>query len=436
MGQRLKKSSLFFGQTAKEQEPPKPTMSGFYRGVGEEQVGAVQDIAKKVKETTAELPKKFGFKYGTEGEAEFDDKTPFKPTVDIKTGIASTTAPKEGYTTFEQATQAAEQSEKNVERLEEEAKAARAKLGESTEESLKKAAETAKTAQETLTEKKLGERREASELERAAQDYRNVLQTTPGTSNVNAVATLMKYYDPKYRTLESSLRQGEIALARQQTGATETALQQAEGERGGAVTEYQQAATRSYEDAKKLIDKEKQDKLAKIKEFYDDLSKKEKESGTAAGTRAKEIKEAKDKAAAETKAIEDSETEKIGNTLFGSPDPVTGARKGGSFESAFNEIDSGSGWQNELNEYNKAEKNMFFIQHKGWTRDKQRIEAKIDLHREYRSAMLTLKGVLQDALDKKDYATVKTAQDKIDALVNTYKRKDAEIPRPSKIVRV
>jgi hypothetical protein len=434
MGQRLKRSSLFFKQAG--QEPPKPTLSGFYRGVGEAQTGAVQDVAKGVQETTAKLPGEFGIKYDTGTKPEFAGESAFKPAVDVKTGITAVKPPETGFATSEQATKAVEQATKNIEQLEAERKVAEAGLGKSTEEALTKAGETAKTAQERLTEKKLGERREASEIEKAAQDYRNILQTTPGTSNVAAVASLMKFYDPKYKTLESSLRQGEISLARQQAGEVEGAMQQAESQRAGAIEGYRQASTQTYEDTKKLIDQEKQDKLKKIEDFYSGLSKTEKGSGEAAGAKAKELKAAEDKAAADKKVLEDSETAKIGDTLFGVSDPVTGTRKGGYFDNAFNQIDSGSQWQNELDEYKKAENDMFFRQHSGWTRDKQRIEAKINLHREYRSVMLALKGALQDALDNKDYVTMKAAQEKIDALVNDYKRKDAELPRPSKRVRV
>lgn len=294
MGQRLKRSSLFFKQAG--QEPPKPTLSGFYRGVGEAQTGAVQDVAKGVQETTAKLPGEFGIKYDTGAKPEFAGDSAFKPTVDIRTGITAVKPPEAGFATSEQATKAAEQAGKNVEQIEAERKAAEAALGKSTEESLTKAGETSKTAQERLTEKKLGERREASEIEKSAQDYRNILQTTPGTSNVAAVANLMKFYDPKYRPLESQLRQGEVALARQQAGEVESAMQQAESQRAGAIEGYKQASTQAYEDTKKLIDKEKQDKLNKIKEFYSDLSKKEKESGEAAAGKAKELKAVEEEA--------------------------------------------------------------------------------------------------------------------------------------------
>lgn len=433
MGQRLKKAALMFGQV---EQQPRPTLSDFYRGVGESQAGAVQGVTKGVQETTAKLPGEFGVKYGAEGKPEFAEKAPFRPTVDTKTAVAPIVAPPAGFISSEEAAKAAEQAGKNVQQIEEERKASEAALGKSTEQALTGAGEAAKTAQERLTEGRLGERREASELEKASKDYRNVLTTTPATSNIAAVSSLMRFYDPKYATLESGLRQGEISLARQQAGQTEAALQQAEGERAGAVAGYKQAATQTYEDTKNLIEQEKQNNLKKIEEYYGGLSKKEKESGAAATSKAKELKAAEDKAAADKKALEEAETQKIGDTLFGAPDPVTGARRGGSFDAAFNQIDSGSQWQNELDEYKKAENDMFFRQHKGWTQDKQRIEAKIGLHREYRSAMLALKEALQDAIDSKNYTAVKDAQTKINSLVDEYKRKDSELPRPSKRIRI
>lgn len=295
MGQRLKKSSLFFSQ-AGEKEPPKPTLSGFYQGVGESQAQAVQDVAKGVKETTAKLPGEFGIKYGAEGGAEFADKSVFKPTVDIKTGISETPV-STGFSTSEQAGQAATQAGKNVQQLAEEKKQAEASLGKSTEESLTKAGEASKTAQERLTEKKLGERRESSELEKASQDYRNILQTTPGTSNVTAVANLMKFYDPKYKPLESVLRQGEISLARQQAGATEAAMQQAEGERTGAIEAYRKTAEQSYTDAKNKIAAEKEAKLSEIKKFYDPKIESETGRGAAAAQKAEELKKVENEAA-------------------------------------------------------------------------------------------------------------------------------------------
>lgn len=292
MGQRLKKSALMFGQVSKE--PPKPTLSEFYRGVGEGQVGAVGEVTKGVKEKTAGIPGQFGVSYGEGGGAQFTEGSPFKPTVTFTT--TTQPMPADFGTTSSDASKVAETAGKTSSTLEKEEKDAEVAAGKAATDALTKAGEKSKELGEQLTEKKLGERREASELEMAAKDYRNILTTTPGTSNVEAVASLMKFYDPKYKTLESGLRQGEIALARQQAGVTEGAMGQAEGERVGAIQEYKTTSEKAYEDTKKLIDKEKEDSLKKIDEYYGGLR------GKAETTKADAEKIAGERKAEEDKA--------------------------------------------------------------------------------------------------------------------------------------
>jgi hypothetical protein len=319
MGQRFKKSSLFFGQTAKEQEPPKPTLSGFYRGVGEAQTGAVRDIGQKVQEQTATLPEQFGVKSTPEGKTEFADKSAFKPIVATPSTavLASTLA---GTGTAAQAQETAGQAQANIQKLKEEQAAAQAAAGESVEKALKGAGEKSTEAQQQLTEKNLGERKEASQLEQAAKDYRNILQTTPGTSNVAAVANLMKFYDPKYLSLESSLRQGEMSLARQEAGAIENQLAQAESERGASVEGYKQQAAQSYKDIQDLIGKEKEKYLGtgsekgSIAKFY------EGKIGQEEATKQKA-----EEAVTERTKTEREEDDKIAGEKFGA---IEGVQKG------------------------------------------------------------------------------------------------------------
>lgn len=269
MAQKLRKSALMFGQAA-QPEPPKPSLSEFYKGVGTGQAGAVQEIGKGVQKETEKIPGQFGIEYSGDGKAQFSKDSAFKPTVTPTTTTTVTAPPEGGYTTSEQAAKAAETAGKAIETLGTEEKAAETQLGESTQKSLEKMGEAAKELQDKLTKGKLGERREASELEKSAQDYRNILQTTPGTSNIGAVASLMKFYDmSKYGALESGLRQGEIALARQAAGATEQQLTQAEGERAGAVQQFKETSDQAYDDTKKAIEAEKKTQLENIKKYYD-----------------------------------------------------------------------------------------------------------------------------------------------------------------------
>lgn len=101
------------------------------------------------------------------------------------------------------------------------------------------AGEAAKEAQERLTEKKLGARGQQSELEKQASDYTNIIASEPGTSNIKALANLTKFYDMgKYGALESGIRQGELALARQEAQSDLAAQQSAESMRAAAISEY------------------------------------------------------------------------------------------------------------------------------------------------------------------------------------------------------
>lgn len=324
MAQKLKQSSLFFGQAAKEKEPPKPTLSGFYRGVGEAQTGAVQDIGQKVQEQTATLPGQFGVKYGEEGKAQFAEKAPFKPIVaEPTTAVTASTLAPTG--TAAEAAKTQETAKANIETLQKEQAAAQAAAGKAVEESLKGAGEKSTEAQKMLTEKQLGERRAPSELEKAAQDYRNVLQTSPGTSNVAAVANLMKFYDPKYRPLESQLRQGEMSLARQDAGTIEGQLAQAESQRGASIEGYKQQAEQSYKDIQDLIGKEKEKYLGTgaepgtIGKFYGEkIAAEEKTKGEAAEavkTRSETERKEDDRIAGEKFGTIESSAKGIQNVL-------------------------------------------------------------------------------------------------------------------------
>lgn len=272
----MDRSKLFFGQLTggQQSDKSKPTLSGFYRGVGEAQTGAVQDIGQKVQEQAAKLPEEFGVKYAPEGgAAEFADKSSFKPVVATpSTAVSAATLAETG--TAADAQKTAEQAQANIQKLKEEQAAAQTAAGEAIEKSLKGAGEKSAETQKRLTEGQLGERREMSQLEQAAQNYRNILKDEPGTSNVMAVANLMKFYDPKYKSLESGLRQGEIALARQDAGTVESQLAQAESQRGASVEGYKQQAEQSYKSIQDLIGKEREkylgagSKKGELEKFY------------------------------------------------------------------------------------------------------------------------------------------------------------------------
>lgn len=362
MAQKLRKTALMFGQVAGA--PPdqeKPTLSGFYGGVGAGQVGAVQQVGEGVRTETSKLPTTFG------GVTETKDETgkvtgyklgageagaPFRATVARETDptkpLGSTdviaTVDDQGNITYKdkagkvvEGTNAAKVGEvsttaaANVGALQTAQTKEEAALQEASTKASQAAGETLKEQQARLTEGKLGVRREASELEKQAKDYRNVLIDTPGTTNVGAVASLMSRYNPatgkmasfydikKYGGLESGLRQGEISLARQQAGGIEAGMETAEGARTGAIEEFKGATQENYDKLTKAIEQDKQDKLKSIKDYYAKQIKTQQD--TAQTARDKEIELAKVEKEAKAKKEEVADKERVGveNELFGEP---------------------------------------------------------------------------------------------------------------------
>lgn len=351
MAQKLRKSALMFGQvvgTPPDQE--KPTLSGFYGGVGAGQVGAVQQVGEGVRTETSKLPTTFGgvtettdetgktiYKLGEGAAGAPFTSTVVRPTVDLKTtgstDVVATVDKDTGNIVYKDktgkivegptATQVGEWSAaaaSNVGELQDAQTKEEADLQDASTKASEKAGETIKEQQEKLTEGKLGERRAPSELEKQAQDYRNILVGTPGTSNVKAVANLMKFYDiGKYGALESGLRQGEIALARKEAGTTEAGMETAEGARTGAIEEFEEATQENYDKLTKAIEQDKQDKLKQIKDYYS--SEIGKQQSIAETTKAKADELAKVEKEAEDKKDEIANNQRISleSEIFGDP---------------------------------------------------------------------------------------------------------------------
>jgi len=354
MAQKLRKSALMFGQVA-QPEPPKPTLSSFYGGVGAGQVGAVEKVGEGVRTETSKLPGVFGGVTETKDEAgkttgyalgAGEAATPFKATVartptDLKTtGSLDVTATVDdkGNITYKdkagnvvQGPTAAQVGDwtsnaaANVSALQTAGAKEEAALQEASTKASEKAGETLKQQQDRLTKGKLGERREASELEKQAQDYRNILTTTPGTTNIAAVKNLMQFYDmKKYGSLESGLRQGEIALARQEAGSTEAGLQTAEGARTGAIEGFKEATQENYDKLTKAIEQDKQNKLKAIKDYYSSEIGKQQSTAETAKAKADELAGVERKAEAKKAEVADQERVGIENSIYGdplSPDP-------------------------------------------------------------------------------------------------------------------
>lgn len=294
MGQRLKRSSLFFGQVAGGQKPEqyKDTLSGFYGGVGAGQTGAVETLGQKVQEKTQGLAGTLGLtqtvdeQQPTKVTTTLAEDSQFRPSVDTSKPIPSAVAggaatplpattvtiPDKGTMSDEDYLATLEKTFKDagtsVEEWKASGKSAQDYLDKVLKDKQEAAGKAATEAQEQVTEKKLGARREASELEKQASMYQNVLATSPGTTNVEALASLSRFFDPKYATLESGLRQGEMSLARQEAIGNVAAQQQAEQARAAAIGEYSKQAKELGRTLQEQVGKAGEAERQRLSEFY------------------------------------------------------------------------------------------------------------------------------------------------------------------------
>jgi len=359
MAKRLDRSKLFFGQLAGGQKPDdyKSTMSGFYGGVGKEQTGAVQKIGQGVEQATAGLAGNLGLTQTvdegsptkvnttlTKGGPFAVTATPGQPPPatpptpgDVVSGGAG--SDKIGGVGGESAAPAAgapqppaapqqpsvppkitirdkkdgERDEDYLKYLSDTLTAAGSSVeewknsGEDAEEFinaiLKKNREAAEKsmsdAEKRLTEGKLGQRAQASELEKQAQSYQNVLASEPGTSNVKALAMLSQFYDPKYLALESGLRQGEMALGRQEAVGNVEAMQRAEAARGAAISEYGKQSKELGQELMGKIGEQEESKRKEFKDFYKTGKEEAEAAEKSAGGKIKETEAAIEKTAQE-----------------------------------------------------------------------------------------------------------------------------------------
>lgn len=283
MAKRLKASSLLLGQVDSARSPKQGSLAEFYSGVSKGQTGAIQKKATETTEATRGLAGDLGLDQteGDDGKVKttLKDDSKFRSTVAIPepiTGNRGTyqddyilggppppvVAPgtdgkvsvpgqvvmprlsggtdvdslKRDERAISDAIIAAGSS---VEEWKASGLSAAEYINELNRKNAEAAGEAAKEAQERLTEKKLGARGQQSELEKQASDYTNVIASEPGTSNIKALANLTKFYDMgKYGALESGIRQGELALARQEAQSDLAAQQSAESMRAAAISEY------------------------------------------------------------------------------------------------------------------------------------------------------------------------------------------------------
>ena len=280
MGKRIKRSSLVLGQIAKPATTP--SLAGFYKNVAAGTRGAVEDITKGVEQKTQGLGEELGLTETVDkdtGKVSTGMGDKFKVTVDTgsktisggpqpaSTPAGGTPPPAEKTANkFTLATDTSKSTSRtttavsSLEDLDKDLKTLNTALktlgsgldklkasGEDASKFLEDLlASSRKSAQEVidevnsrLSEENLGKIRNPSELEKQAESYQNIIADLPGTSNIEALKNLYSFYDmARYGTLESGLRQGELALSRQEMQGEKSAMEAAESGRASAIGRY------------------------------------------------------------------------------------------------------------------------------------------------------------------------------------------------------
>ena len=126
-----------------------------------------------------------------------------------------------------------------------------------------------KDVNERITVGNLGKRGEQSEIEKEAENYQNIIANEPGTSNIAALANLSKFYDmSKYGALESGLRQGELALSRQDMIREKEAMDTAESARSAAVRDYGEQSKRLVGELEEGLTEQEKEQRKNLADYY------------------------------------------------------------------------------------------------------------------------------------------------------------------------
>ena len=304
MAKKYKRSSLVLGQVA--QPATTPTLAGFYKNVAAGQRGAVEDIGEDVEKKTKGLTGELGL---TETEDKdtgkistgIGDDSKFRVAVDSgdksisggpqptsTTPTATSEAPgftlsttkavaipkKDDYADNPQGwldavNKALTDLGSNIQEWKNSGKEAEDFLNELLKKNREAAQESIKNVNERMTVGNLGKRREQSEIEKQAQDYQNIIANEPGTSNIKALANLSKFYDmSRYGALESGLRQGELALSRQDMIREKEAMGTAESARSAAVRDYGEQSKRLTGELETGLTTQEEEERKKLADYY------------------------------------------------------------------------------------------------------------------------------------------------------------------------
>jgi hypothetical protein len=310
MARRLKRSSLIFGQIQKPATTP--SLAGYYKGVAAGRRGAVQEIGKGVEEKTRGLTGELGLTETVDadtGEVSTGMGDKFKATVTVPgadgkggsiTGGAGTVQKGEkpsesktlagpnitttgtvrtttGASSLDDLSNDQEAFKKALETLgksisdwEASGVDAKAYLDSLLANTRANANEVIKEVNQRLEEENLGQRREPSETEKQAQSYQNIIANEPGTSNIKALANLSKFYDmARYGAVESGIRQGELALSREEMQGEKEAMETAEGARSAAIKDYGEQSKRLTGELGTELTEQETEERKKLSEFFD-----------------------------------------------------------------------------------------------------------------------------------------------------------------------
>lgn len=310
MAKKLKRSSLLLGQIQKPATTP--SLAGYYKGVAAGQRGAVQEIGKGVEEKTRGLTGELGLTETVDektGEVSTGMGDKFKATVTVPgadgkggsiTGGAGTVQKGEkpsesktlagtnitttgtvrtttGASSLDDLSNDQEAFKKALETLgksitdwEASGVDAKAYLDSLLANTRTNANEVIEEVNQRLEEENLGQRRAPSETEKQAQSYQNIIANEPGTSNIKALANLSKFYDmARYGAVESGIRQGELALSREEMQGEKEAMETAEGARSAAIKDYGEQSKRLTGELGTELTEQETEERKKLSEFFD-----------------------------------------------------------------------------------------------------------------------------------------------------------------------
>lgn len=324
-----------------------------------------------------------------------------------------------------------------------------------------------------ITKGNLGEIAGPSSYETLMEEQANLM-----ASQGLDIGKLQSVFGPRwdkerYGALESQIYGKDLEALSEEAAAAVGERKRSKSEAAAALTGYEEQLDRSKKSYEETLDKKQQavDILTKTPEELAGYTRKQLEdiygkdkankfftflnkdpNAPVTGTTTSAIRTAltdritaqkveQDKVKGEKEKAEKVAYEKAGqqsaNELFGAVDTATGLRKGGKVEQLRNEFQSNvQRLEEDLRSRAKTESKWYAPQYRGWSQDKQRVEAKRDLYNEFKLAFDNLETKLRQAEKDKDTKTLKDGELAILRLIDEYNQRDMQLPHPSSYLTV